>query len=314
MTVHGKLKLAPWQVEALCLSPRSVLDALAALPSDAETAPGIKIGADLRYWQVVARFALELLVRQRIKPAFLPDQEHYDARWQPVLDEPAEQERVKRLVEAMPAVFCRAVFRDETSAQRAATPAAKSIAPQMLLERFLATTIDAFARVQAVFELPPFPFHHTAARAWLAALCDQDPVIKESAANLSAFHDQYRAWTEPVEAIGTDTFRICFRLDPPAISDTEGIVAPATDAPDWSLRYFLQAADDPSLLVPAEAVWRERGSELRFLNHKFDAPPGAPSGRPRYGLAPVSADRIEPAVGPARSVRANRDGSIHVHS
>ncbi|MDQ2805718.1 MAG: DEAD/DEAH box helicase, partial [Chloroflexota bacterium] len=40
----------------------------------------------------------------------------------------------------------------------------------------------------------------------------------------------------------------------------------------WTLEYLLQATDDPSLLVPAGEVWRQRGSTLNFLNRKFDAP------------------------------------------
>jgi SNF2 family DNA or RNA helicase len=50
------------------------------------------------------------------------------------------------------------------------------------------------------------------------------------------------------------------------------VVVPKARAEDWTLRYFLQANDDASLLVPAEAVWRERGSALKFLNRKFDQP------------------------------------------
>jgi SNF2 family DNA or RNA helicase len=41
---------------------------------------------------------------------------------------------------------------------------------------------------------------------------------------------------------------------------------------DWTLRFFLQAHDDPSLLVPASTVWRERGSTLRYLDRRFDNP------------------------------------------
>ncbi len=40
----------------------------------------------------------------------------------------------------------------------------------------------------------------------------------------------------------------------------------------WRLDYLLQARDDPSLLVPLEAVWRERGATARFLDRRFDHP------------------------------------------
>ena len=265
--ISGKITLAAWQADALTFAPHDALNLLASLPSQEETPHAIKIGADLRYWQIVAKFALELLSRQRIKPtlALRKQDDKFRAYWQPLLDEPSEQERLARLLRAMPPI-CRAVFRDEKDTKRGAP------APRDLLDDFLATTIDAFARWYAVFGLSPFPSHQTVAQAWLSALCDRNPIVKESTANLAAFYEQYRAWAEPVGATGGDTFRICFRLDPPQTPDAEGIVAPRANARDWSLRYLLQANDDPSLLIPADAVWRERGSTLKFLNRKFDAP------------------------------------------
>lgn len=60
-------------------------------------------------------------------------------------------------------------------------------------------------------------------------------------------------------------FRTCLRLEPPPDDDER------PEAP-WRLAVMLQAADDPSLLVPAETVWRERGTALRYLNRRFDHP------------------------------------------
>jgi hypothetical protein len=272
-TTRGTLRvtLAAWCADALTIPPRATLDLLAAFPPDDELPHALKVGADLRYWQTVAKFALELLARQRIKPTLQKDGDKFLARWQPLLDEPSEQERVTRLVRAMPPI-CRALFRNDKDAKRAAP------APRNPLDDFLAATIDAFARAHADFGRVIEP--QTVAAQWLNALTNDDGIIAESPATLAAFYEQYRAWAEPVGAASGDTFRICFRLDPPQTDDAEGIVAPKANArdgvlslpKDWSLRYFLQANDDPSLLVPAEAVWRERGSALKFLNRKFDAP------------------------------------------
>jgi len=267
----SRITLAAWRADALTVPPRHTLDLLASLPADDELPHALKIGADLRYWQTVAKFALELLARQRVKPTLQKDGDKFLARWQPLLDEPSEQERLTRLVRAMPPI-CRALFRNDKAAKRDAP------APRDLVDDFLATTIDAFARRHADFGRVIEP--QTVAAQWLNALTNDDGVIKESPATLAAFYEQYRAWAEPVGAAGGETFRICFRLDPPPTSDTEDIVAPRAHArdgvlslpKDWSLCYFLQANDDPSLLVPAEAVWRERGSTLKFLNRKFDAP------------------------------------------
>ncbi len=55
--------------------------------------------------------------------------------------------------------------------------------------------------------------------------------------------------------------------------------APASAAPligapggGWRLDYFLQARDDPSLLLPLAGVWNERGDVARFLDRRFERP------------------------------------------
>ena len=260
-----KLHLTPWQVEALIVSPADAPALLAALPSADDATPGIKIGADLRFWQSAGKMALEALAGQRYAPALVKDENRFLALWQPMLDNPNDQTRLERLARCMPPM-CRAVARDPQS-----TPPA----PRALVDNFMAITIDAFARWHADFGRYDPLDDVTIAGAWLQALLDDSPVVEEeSAASLNAFFEQYRAWAEPAPgATGGDNFRICFRLDPPHVDDDGmGIRAPKTTKRDWSVRYFLQASDDPSLLVPASTVWRERGGALKFLNRKFDAP------------------------------------------
>ncbi|MBE0696929.1 MAG: DEAD/DEAH box helicase, partial [Anaerolineaceae bacterium] len=41
---------------------------------------------------------------------------------------------------------------------------------------------------------------------------------------------------------------------------------------EWQLHYLLQARDDPSLLVPAETVWRTGNGSLTHLGRRFEAP------------------------------------------
>jgi len=266
---HGKLHLAPWSVEALRVRPRGILGLLAGLPAEDDTRPGIKVGPDLEFWAWAARLALALLARQHYLPALIEEDEHYLAVWQPLLDDRADQECLDRLVQAMPPI-CRAVSLTEMLG-----PAPHDFpTPRALLNNFLSVAVDAFVRWRANYGRYHADKHPTMADIWMEALVSESPVLHESVANRRAFYDQYRAWAEPIPgAAGGDTFRICFRLDPPPPTEpTQGIIAPQPTARDWALRYFLQASDDPSLLVPAAAVWRERGSTLKFLNRRFDAP------------------------------------------
>jgi SNF2 family DNA or RNA helicase len=62
---------------------------------------------------------------------------------------------------------------------------------------------------------------------------------------------------------------------PPNGSTSAGVfetLGTLDDESVWRLDYLLQARDDPSLLVPLEQVWRERGATARFLDRRFDHP------------------------------------------
>jgi hypothetical protein len=138
----GKLKLAPWQVDALIVPPADVPGQLIGLPSEDDTTPGIKVGADLRFWSLAARLALELLARQRYALVLLKQDDRYLGVWQPQWSDPADEVRLNQLAEAMPPV-CRAVA--HTSDRR------EPPAPRALLENFFSIVIDAFARDYAEF-------------------------------------------------------------------------------------------------------------------------------------------------------------------
>ncbi|HLF28464.1 MAG TPA: DEAD/DEAH box helicase [Anaerolineae bacterium] len=262
---RGAPQLAAWKVAALAIPPVDAPALLAGLPLEDATTPGIKIGADLRFWQLAGKLALEVLAGQRYAPALVKEDQRFLAVWQPRLDNPNDRTRLDRLAKSMPPI-CRAVGRDAK---------AEPPDPHALLDNFFAIVVDAFARWQAHFGRYDSRSDFTVAGAWLEALLEDSPVVEEeSAASLNAFYERYRAWAEPIPgATGGEAFRLCFRLDPPPADEAaRGILAPKPTQHDWALRYLLQANDDPSLLVPASTVWRERGSALKFLNRKFDAP------------------------------------------
>ncbi len=255
--------LTKWYADGLSLPPSASLILLANLPSDLELPFAAKIGPDLHYWQTAAKFALEILTRQRLKPSLQKHRNQFIARWEPLINEPHEQVRMERLVLGMPPV-CRAISLDPLAAK----PDPNS--PQDLLNDFLSKTIDGFTR--DYMTVGRVILTKTVAEQWLHALQDEEPIIEGSSANLAAFYEQYHAWADPIDGTSDDTFRICFRLDPPETSKAEGIHVPNINSREWLLRYFLQANDDPSLLVPADSVWSEQCGVLKYLNRKFEAP------------------------------------------
>ncbi len=60
---------------------------------------------------------------------------------------------------------------------------------------------------------------------------------------------------------GDAAFRIAFRLQ-----------APALQKEPWQLHYLIQARDDPSLLIPADEVWKKTRGALTHLGHRFEQP------------------------------------------
>jgi hypothetical protein len=94
---------------------------------------------------------------------------------------------------------------------------------------------------------------------------------------------------------GAASFRLCFRLEAPGDSPAPAGEAPA-DTP-WTLRFLLQATDDPSLLLPASQVWQERGPALRLLNRTLAIPQEyviAGLGRSAAAFAPLEASLRRP--------------------
>ena len=252
-------RLQSWTVTTMQFEPGSAFDFLMWLPAEAPF--GIGFGQSLRFWSDVAKFALELVSRQQFAPGVResddPDNEPIEARWSAVLGD-ADAPRLQCLAQALPPV-CRAFL---NSVQAGRTDAADIIMDA------LHRIVDEFVRQRArAAELPAAVGardQQTLAGQWLRALMAEEAALRGWEGELQPFAAQARAWTGDLcAANGGAPFRTCFRLDPP-----EGDAA----AQAWHVSFHLQANDDRSLLVPAEAVWRERSSMLTFLNRTFGDP------------------------------------------
>jgi hypothetical protein len=251
--------LAPWQISCLQLAPADALILLTSLPADANLPPGIRNGADLNFWRTVAGLLLETLAAQKIVPVLSRGPDGYHARWLPVLDGAKDGPRLARLEAAMPPI-CRAEAGNGVA----------TTSPRHLLDSFLHIAADALARVWG----RTASFHPTGQaepdQRWLSSLFSTDPVIRGSHAELEALLHGQRAWLRNLHVAGDAAFRIAFRLEAPIQqSDKRG-------AQDWQLHYLLQARDDPSLLVPAAAVWQSKGRVLKELRRNFEQPQEKP--------------------------------------
>jgi SNF2 family DNA or RNA helicase len=251
-------RLARWTVSGLLLAPQPALDLLSSFVAGRSSF----LGADLRAWRVAALLAVELLAGQQILPALRRDGFRLRAFWQP---RPAPQLAAKfaELAAALPPL-CRAAADDP-----ARPPAARA-----LLDSFLAAAADAAVRAlhdaDRVERTGRTPSSRRDVRtsapdspgaAWLAALTGADPVLQLSGVEADALYKAWQSWARQGEVAGDETFRITLRLEPPA----------GPDAP-WDLAFLLRATDDPSLIIPAGRIWKERGATLSYLNRRFERP------------------------------------------
>ncbi len=265
--------LRPWRVEGLAIPLMTALEFLVRLPRRNHRARADhRLGPDLAYWALAAKFVIELLARQRFLPGIEADAAQPLALWIPSLDEPQDLARFEQLAQAMPPA-CRAVTSERKARQGAQAPR-----PQILLEDFIRAMVDAAVRHWAAQGAQLAEPRVTSvaragrsmpARAWLQALAAPSPQVRVSAsqqATLQQLDQAWRPWVVRARPASKASFRICFRLEPPDLD---------TDRPSasyWTIRYFLQDLEDPSLLVPAREVWRERGDVLSYLNRRFDNP------------------------------------------
>ncbi len=250
--------LNPWLVAGVWLAPREAFTILTRLPAPDDLPSNMALGTELRYWQQAANLVLETLAQQKFLPVLGqpdPDRAAFDARWMPVLDGPHDGPRMARLLDAMPPL-CRAEVQVQESPP----------SPRQVLDSFLNTMTDAMARQWGQSNAPTFWDQQDIGQKWLGALFTYNPQISGAVSQLKHLHQNHQAWLRNLYVAGDKTFRVAFRLEAPAQQVQED------NEKNWKLHYLLQARDDPSLLVPAQQVWKTKGNALNALDRRFDQP------------------------------------------
>jgi superfamily II DNA or RNA helicase len=249
----GDPTLSPWLVPCRGLDRFAAVATLRRCHGQTLLAPGVVIGPDLAFWARALRLALAMVVAQRFLPSLTLIDGVGIARWESL---PREEDwlSLATLAAAMP------------PAARAVAVADDTVAParpvRQCLDAFLAAMVDALVRRTVVFG-PEFCERAAAnpQASWLVALDWADGLVdldQDAAARLA---EQVASWRRPLTAVEGAPYRLCIRLEEPSVDDD---AVPDPDAP-WRLEYLVQAADDPSLSVPAEHVWKPRSLGARTL-------------------------------------------------
>jgi len=157
----------------------------------------------------------------------------------------------------MPAV-CRAEYSSPNG--RGVRGEEESLSPRTLLNNFLNTFCDALAQEWGKSAAPKL-YDDLSAVSWIKALFSENAVVNLSSAQAQNLAASHKAWMRNLHVAGDAAFRIAFRLE-----------APALQKQPWQLHYLIQAKDDPSLLIPADEIWKKTKGALTHLGHRFEQP------------------------------------------
>jgi SNF2 family DNA or RNA helicase len=226
------LALAPFAAMALLTSPDTLADP--SPDSSPDSSDDVVRGADLRFFTLVADEAAHLARRGRVLPALVREDGELTARWRPVITG-ADAERFRELAHAMPPA-CRAA-----GAESAGT---------VLLDALTGLTDAAVRGVVPHPLLAPrtgrAPDRLPLAERWVAALTGPDAAVaREPGDGTETLATGLDDWAAAARR-PSGPLRVCFRLVEPPEDDPGG---------PWSVRFALQGTDDPSLYVPAAAIW-----------------------------------------------------------
>jgi SNF2-related domain/SNF2 Helicase protein/Helicase conserved C-terminal domain len=232
--VAGAVTSGQWRVPVLEFDADLAVDVSREL--DAEAAVW---GASIAHLSELSGFAAELVARGRLLPGVVADGPR--AVWRPVLTG-ADAAWARTLAASAPA----ALF------------AAAAGAGFDLWAEALDWLVDAAARAAlGSFRLTLGRAGDPVTRSWLAALTGNERTFVADSTAVAALAAALAEWQRDAAA---GPVRACFRL-----------VEPAGDGDEWRVRFGLQAAEETSLVVDAEAVWRSRG-KLPALARYVDAP------------------------------------------
>ena len=245
---RAKPRIRPWTVATLRLRPEQAVPLLQACHQRHVLKPGVAIGTDLAYWTHALQLAVSMTARQQFLPSLSERDGQTVAAWIPVfIGEDAQ--RLAELAGLMPA-SARAL----TKTGATEPPA---IAAQAVLREFLAAQADHLARTGTEADGRAQPEFDSAHDAWLWALDHINPVVLGDPAQIQQLRRQVAEWQRPLAITANSPYRLCLRLEEPPQARCEEEPA-AIRQDDWYLRYLLQPHHDQSLLLPAEAVWKNQ--------------------------------------------------------
>jgi SNF2 family DNA or RNA helicase len=251
--------LHPWQIDGFCLTPALAIQFLTSLPLSANDSKAALLGADIHFWVHIYRWHLDLISRCKFLPTVEKQDSNLIAKWQVLLDSAVDVTRLEKFTSQMP-LACR-TYQQTTENIAIDLP----LLPQEIILSFLNNITDNQLRLMVGSQSPLEPrimmSLPAALQQWLQGLINENNII--DAAGGERLETTLKAWTLPLQyqLTGKALFRTCFQLLPPE-----------NEEPNWTLKYFLQAADNPEILINAATIWHQSVEKLVYQNRTIAQP------------------------------------------
>ncbi|MTJ12224.1 DEAD/DEAH box helicase [Anabaena sp. UHCC 0187] len=251
--------LHPWRIDGFCLTPALAIKFLSSLPLSATDSKAALLGADIHFWVHIYRWHLDLISRCKFLPTVEKQDSNVIAKWQVLLDSAVDVTRLEKFAAQMP-LACR-TYQQTTENIAIDLP----LLPQELILSFLNNITDNQLRLMVGSQSPLEPrimmSLPVVLQQWLQGLINSTNTI--DAAGGERLETTLKAWTLPLQyqLTGQALFRTCFQLLPPENQE-----------PHWTLKYFLQAADNPELLIDAATIWHQPVEKLVYQNRTIEKP------------------------------------------
>ena len=251
--------LHPWKINGFCLTPPLAIQFLTSLPLSTNDSKAALLGADIHFWVHIYRWHLDLISRCKFLPTVDKQDSNLIAKWQVLLDSAIDATRLEKFASQMP-LACR-TYQQNTHNIAIDLP----FLPQEIISSFLNIITDYQLRLMVGSQSPLEPRMmmslSTPLQQWLQGLINANNTI--DAAGGERLETTLKAWTLPLQyqVTGKALFRTCFQLLPPE-----------NEEPNWTLKYFLQAADNPEFLIDAATIWHQPVEKLVYQNRTIQQP------------------------------------------
>ena len=254
----AKFQLRQWHAPARALNPKDSLKLLMAL-SEKDVLKNFfgnaQLGSDIYFWQKAAYLVLEALASHSFIPSTVLEDNKLRVFWKLILDGVEQSRKFAELRDNLPPI-CLAACKDPE----------KPISPQKLLEHFLQTVADSVVRASSDEDIKSGLANRSGKlpkyqNQWIYALLDNKGYIDKPSKSLQNLAEKYPHWLCNLHVASNEHARVAFRLEEPS---------PRSKKKHWSLKFLLQSKDDPSLFIPAKAVWKKELDALGKLGQRFE--------------------------------------------